>query len=69
MQDKEPLLSLPCSPTRTRTSKTGMEPIDLSKSMGLTKVDSLVKTLGDQLLESKHSFTLEQIFWLTLGLK
>ncbi len=47
MQDKEPPLSLPCFPSKIGISKTGMEPTNLSKLVGSTKVDSLVKTLGD----------------------
>ncbi len=59
MQDKEPLLSLPCFLIKTIISRIGMEPTNLSKLIRSTKVDSLIKTLKDQLLESKHSITLE----------
>ncbi len=45
MHNKEPPLSLPCSLIRIGISKIGMEPTNLSKSIGSTKVESLVKTL------------------------
>jgi len=47
MQDKEPPLFLPCFPIGIGISKTRMEPTDLSKLIGSTKVHPLVKTLGD----------------------
>jgi hypothetical protein len=47
MQDKEPPLFLPCFPIGIGISRTRMEPTDLSKLIGSTKVHPLVKTLGD----------------------